>query len=68
MREEEDDNGDDGDVNFILNCDGNDDDVCLIALPLFHRCCLDSFYMNTNFNAISKIHQGIDGIKSNYRF
>ena len=39
-----------------------DDDVCLIALPLFHRRSLDSFYMNTNLNAISNIRNGIDGI------
>ena len=42
--------------------DGNDDDVCLIVLPLFHRRSLDSFNVNTNLNDISKIHQGIDGI------
>ena len=42
--------------------DGNDDDVCLIAPPLFHIRSVGSFYMNINLNAISKIHQGIDGI------
>ena len=42
--------------------DCNNDDVCFIALPLFHRRSLDSFYMSRNLNAISKIHQGIDGI------
>ena len=47
----------------IMTNDGNDDDVCLIApTPLLHRHSPDSFYMNTNLNAFSKIHQGNDGI------
>ena len=48
--------------------DGNDDDVCLIAPQLFHRRGLDSFFMDTILNAISKIHQGIDGINLTKRF
>ena len=36
--------------------------------PVFHTRSLDSFYMNTNLNGISMIHQGIWLKKPNWRF
>ena len=57
VREEEDD--DDGDVNSVLNDNATWRMVVMTMIyvwlhPLFRRRSLDSFYMNTNLNAIQR--------------
>ena len=66
VREEEDDDGDDGDgdVNFVSKNNARWRMMVMTTMYVWLHSpfSIDVVYMNTNLNAISKIHQGIDGI------